>query len=102
MHEYIYTGEHPRVLIGLSQSVNAFHRTADGDPSQLADGVTIEVARGEGVATEEPYEVDGLEPVAAPQAASKRRRHQPPAPDHDSPAEPAPADAEPTPNGDAN
>jgi hypothetical protein len=110
-HEYLYTGDHPRVLTGLSQTVNAFHHPASGNPSTLADGSTIEVQPGDSVTTEDPYVVDGLEPVkpakpAKPAAAPRRPRKPREAPeDHPAPesdAEPDPADAEPTPTGDSN
>lgn len=105
MPQYTYTGEHPRILTGLAQSVNATHHPADGAPSDIPDGATIEVSRGDTVVTEDPYEVDGMvpvEPADAPEAARKSRKGRTPTPTLDSPAGDEPAADGDTLNGDAN
>lgn len=114
MHSYIYTGTEPRVLTGLIHTTNAWHSPASGDPSELAEGQTVEVEPGDGVRTEDPYlhpfldevietpDPDSKEPADAPTRRRKPRRGQSPTPDPESPADPTPAGAGDETNGDAD
>ncbi|QAY16124.1 hypothetical protein SEA_SONALI_11 [Arthrobacter phage Sonali] len=61
MPKYLYTGDHPRVLLGLSQGGNAQHFPASGDPSELVEGQTVVIEPGDSVQTEEPYAHPELE-----------------------------------------
>lgn len=55
MAEYLFTGEHPRLMFGLIQGVNAWHYPESGDPSQLAHGQTVVLEHGDSVKTDDEY-----------------------------------------------
>jgi hypothetical protein len=55
MAEYLFTGAFPRVMFGLSQGVNAWHRPASGGPSELVEGQTIVLEPGDRLRTDGDY-----------------------------------------------
>ncbi|WP_427130309.1 hypothetical protein [Pseudarthrobacter sp. S9] len=109
MPQYHFTGIYPRVLIGLSQGVNADLTPAEGEAP--VHGVTIEARPGDVVRTDEPYEhpelaeapvdpppteSDGA-PIPAPEPVVPIQLVATEDPAHDAmTAEGAPAPAEPT------
>ena len=63
MHDYTFTGAYPRVLVGLSQGINATVMQSTSDLP--VRGATIEAHPGDWIRTDEPYEHAELEDAPA-------------------------------------
>ena len=93
MHDYHFTGAYPRVLVGLSQGVNALILPSNRVAPPY--GSTIEAFPGDAVQTEAPYEHAELtEVIPEPQPLNADGSPiLPPAEPVAPPVEPAPAPA---------
>jgi hypothetical protein len=64
MPEYKYVGDHPILLSGLSQGVNAeLHPTTEGVPPV---GASIVINPGDTITTDQPYNAHNLIPEIVP------------------------------------
>lgn len=97
MTDYHFTGAYPRVLTGLSQSVNAFLTPAEGETPPY--GSTIEARPGDSLHTDEPYEHPELTEVTPEPRPAEEDGTQIPTPKPPkAPRTTDPAPAEPTEN----